>query len=66
MPLSKVVASGKRKDAHETREREQLAQFFRKIQEASYDGQNGSAAYALDRLSLIQVLATVAMHKLEG
>ena len=46
------------------REREQLTQFFHKIQEAAYDGQNGSAAYAFDRLSLIQAMAASAIHKL--
>ena len=46
-------------------EREQLRHFFRKIQEAAYDGQNGSANYAFDRLALIQALATTALHKLE-
>ena len=65
MSLSAVVASRKRKGALEAREREQLVQFFRMIQEAAYDGQNGSASYALDRLALIQAVATSAIHKLE-
>ena len=42
-----------------------FALFFRKIQEAAYDGQNGSAVYALDRLMLIQALATTALQKIE-
>ena len=43
----------------------QLAHGFRKIQEAAYDGQNGSAEYALDRLALIQALATTILLSLE-
>ena len=42
-----------------------VAQFFRKIQEAAYDGQNGNVVHALDRLALIQALATTALQRLE-
>lgn len=45
--------------------RDKLTQFFRQIQTAAYDGQNGSAAYALDRLALIQAMATTALAQLE-
>ena len=45
--------------------KQEIEQFFRKIQEAAHDGQNGSQAYAIDRLALIQSIATTAMRKLE-
>ena len=48
-----------------TKEHESLRQFFKKIQEAAFDGQRGSNEYALDRLALIQAMATTAIHKLE-
>lgn len=35
-----------------------------KIIEAAEDGQNGSASYALDRLSVIRQLASMAARKL--
>ena len=55
-----------RKDAQQARRnRTDFAQFFRKIQEAAHDGQNGSASYALDRLALIQSIATTAIQRLE-
>lgn len=41
-----------------------VSQFFLKIQEAAYDGQGGSAAYALDRLALIQAIATTALEQI--
>lgn len=59
-PLVKAVERGAIK-----REREQLLQFFRQIQTAAYDGQNGSPAYTLDRLMLIQGMATSAIAKLK-
>ena len=34
---------------------------FRKVQEAAKEGQNGTAAYALDRLLLIQQYAETAL-----
>lgn len=46
-------------------ERMRMANAFVRIQEAAHDGQNGSAAYALDRLALIQAVATTALHRLE-
>lgn len=42
-----------------------VQQMLVKIREAAQDGQNGSAAYALDRLSLIRSLADAAIHKLQ-
>lgn len=47
------------------RERERICHYFHKIQEAAFDGQNGSARYALDRLALIQAIATTALQQLE-
>lgn len=55
-----------RRDAQRARrKRTDFAQMFRKIQEAAYDGQNGSSAYALDRLALIQSIATTAIQRLD-
>lgn len=36
-----------------------------KIKEAAKDGQDGSAAYALDRLRLIEQIADMAARKLD-
>lgn len=44
---------------------EKIIHAFRKIQEAAHDGQNGSASYALDRLALIQALATTMISRFE-
>ncbi len=46
-------------------ERERFRPFFTKIRAAAHGGQNGSAAYALDRLAPIHALATTALQKLE-
>jgi hypothetical protein len=50
----------------EKQERKNLVRFFRKIQTAAYDGQNGSSTYAFDRLAFIQALATAAIAKIEN
>jgi hypothetical protein len=55
-----------RRDAQRARRKQtDFAQMFRKIQEAAHDGQNGSAKYALDRLALIQAIATTALQRLD-
>jgi hypothetical protein len=60
------IMTNARRDAQRARRnRTDFIQMFRKIQEAAHDGQNGSATYALDRLALIQAIATTAIHRLE-
>ena len=42
---------------------EKMQRIIRKIKTCAEDGQNGSAAYALDRLNLIAKYAVIAMQK---
>lgn len=60
-PLMRATSRSSRQ-----REREQFCHFFRKIQEAAADGQNGSERYARDRLAFIQALATTVIAKFEA
>lgn len=46
-------------------ERDRLLGAISKIRTAACDGQNGSANYALDRLSLIQAIATTILQTSE-
>ncbi len=41
-------------------------QFWTKVRDAAYEGQNGSIQYALDRLHLIHETAILALQKLDA